>query len=258
MPVLFFFIGFILISSTAAQAMQHWQQLPYIENSFYDIALKNEYDKKQTKVRKWTSSLKIFIDHQVGDNKLHLRILKMHLSHLNEITQLPIEYVNNQSQSNLKIFITRSSQVNKIISDEINPGAVKQLRNAVCLANFKVNKQSEIIKALVIIPVDRARMHGKLISCFVEELTQILGLPNDSKTVYPTIFSDKNIYKLLTGLDYLLLKILYSENIKAGMSKDEVRPEIKQLLKKWQKNGTIKSAQKQVIKGDLYKLLGFQ
>lgn len=257
MLLLFFSILFIS-SNLFSQTIPHWQHAAYIESSFYDIALKNEYDNQQTTIRKWTQPLKVYIDHQVGDSDLHLRIIKMHLTHLKQITHLPIVYVTAQDHANLKVFITRSEQVDHLISSEINPQSVQQLRNAVCLANISQNKNNEIVKALVIIPVDRARMHGKLISCFVEELTQILGLPNDSQTVYPTIFSDKNIYKLLTGLDYLLLKILYSEEIKAGMTKDEIRPKIKKLLKKWQTDGSIENAQKEVIKGELYKLLGYR
>ncbi|MCU7833766.1 MAG: DUF2927 domain-containing protein [gamma proteobacterium symbiont of Taylorina sp.] len=260
LPYQFLILCLLLSVSCNSPATQkpHWHSSAYIEKSFYDIALKNEYDNKPTRIRKWTKPLKVFISHQVGDRDLHLRILKMHLSQINKITRLPIQYVNKKSLANLTIFITRSNQVNNIIRSEISPQAVKQLRNAVCLANIRQNNRSEITKAMVIIPVDRARMHGKLISCFVEELTQILGLPNDSKTVHPTIFSDKNIYKLLTGLDFLFLKLLYSSKVKAGMTKTEVKPIIKKLLHKWQLNGMVANAQKEVIKGDLYELLGYR
>jgi len=205
-----FLVFFIfLTSSVNSLSLQkpHWHSPDYIEKSFYDIALRNEYDHRTTKIRKWIQPLKVYISHQVGDQALHQRILKMHLSHIKAITHLPIQYVQKKSQANVRIFITRSKQVNHIIRTEINPKSVQQLRNAVCLANIQQNKHSEITKATVIIPVDRARMHGKLISCFVEELTQILGLPNDSKTVHPTIFSDKNIYKLLTGLSFIKIAI---------------------------------------------------
>ncbi len=101
-------------------------------------------------------------------------------------------------------------------------------------------------------------MHGKLVSCVVEELTQILGLPNDSKTIYPTIFSDRNIYKLLTGLDFLLLKLLYLPEVKSGMTKSQLKPIIQQQLKRWSKDGTIRNAQKNVVKGKLYKLMAYR
>lgn len=256
---LIIFLNLLIISGNSfSEQIPHWHDPLYIEKSFYDIALKNEYVKGQTRVRKWAKPLKVYISHQVGDNKLHLKILKMHLSHLSNITRLPIQYVEKKYQANLKVFITQSNKVDHIISSEISPKAVKQLRNAVCLANIRQNNRSEITHALVVIPVDRARMHGKLISCFVEELTQILGLPNDSKIIHPTIFSDRNVYKLLTGLDYLLLKILYSANIKAGMTQSEVKPKIKKIIQGWKKDNTIKNAHKEVRKGELYQLMGFR
>ena len=259
-----FLISSLLLSTLSYAASDystkalHWHNLNYIEQSFYEIALYNEYNSKKSRLRKWTKSLNVYIDHQVSDNELHLKILRMHLQQLHEITRLPIKYTTTKSQANLIIYLTRSNKVNQIIRTEINPKAVKQLRNAVCLANIQRNNKNEIIKGLVVIPVDRARMHGKLISCFVEELSQVLGLPNDSKSIYPTIFSDRNIYKLLTGLDYLLLKLLYSPEVKVGMSQSALSPIIRKKLNIWQKNGIIKQAQQEVVKGDLYHLLGYR
>jgi hypothetical protein len=86
------------------------------------------------------------------------------------------------------------------------------------LLHFKHNKQSELISVLVIIPVDHAMSYGLLSACIIEELTQAMGLPNDSDWVIPSIANDKSVLDLLTGLDYLLLKILYDNRLHAGMS----------------------------------------
>lgn len=255
---LFFIISPAIASSSVPKQEVHWQNNNYIEQSFYEIALENEYSSTQTRIRKWNKPLTVYIKHEVGDEKLHVKLVKMHLTHLSQITGLSIAFVNNKLEANVTVFLTRSAHVNALISKEINQQSVKTLKNSVCLANIKTNQNSEILKAIVIIPVDRARMHGKLVSCVVEELTQILGLPNDSKTIHPTIFSDRNIYKLLTGLDYLLLKLLYFPEIKNGMTKSEIKPLIKKQLKQWQNDGTIKNAQKNIIKGDLYKLMGYR
>lgn len=243
---------------TIAKEELHWQDPKYIEQSFYEIALQNEYNSKQTRVRKWEKPLSVYITHEVGDQALHFRLLKMHLTHLSKITDLPISYVTTKAKANINIFLTQSQHMNQIIGREISPKAVKQLRDSICLANIQTNKNSEIIKAIVIIPVDRARMRGKLVSCIVEELTQVLGLPNDSKTIHPTIFSDRKIYKLLTGLDYLLLKLLYSPEIRSGMTKSEIKPIIQKKLSYWNRNDTIKNAQKNVIRGELYRLMGYR
>jgi len=52
--------------------------------------------------------------------------------------------------------------------------------------------------------------------------------------------------------------LLYSPEIKAGMSKTEVKPVVRSLLNKWQLDGTINNAQKEVIQGGLYQLMGFR
>ena len=56
----------------------------------------------------------------------------------------------------------------------------------------------------------------------------------------------------------MLLKILYSSEVKAGMTQEELKPIIAKLLNKWQKNGTINNAQKEVVKGGLYKMMGYR
>jgi len=258
------FTLFIIFSVSIASAnkisekIPHWQKVSYIEKSFYEIALRSEYNTNVSRVRKWNEPLIVYVEHGVGDQALHLRLVKMHLKHLSEITGLKVSYTQSKNEANIHLYLTQSNQVNSLIRKEISQESVKTLRNSVCLANIRRNKQSEIKKAIVIIPIDRARMHGKLISCIVEELTQILGLPNDSKTIYPTIFSDKNIYKLLTGLDYLLLKILYSNDIKNGMTQSEIIPILRNKLNRWKRDGTIKKAQENVIKGELYQLLGYR
>jgi hypothetical protein len=104
------------------------------------------------------------------------------------------------------------------------------LKESVCLANIKVAKDHSINRAIVIIPVDRARAHGKLLSCVVEELTQVLGLPNDSDKVYPSIFNDKSTNDALSGLDFILLKLLYNRQLKAGMSIRQTKAIVKKLL----------------------------
>ncbi|WP_128514252.1 DUF2927 domain-containing protein [Rhodobacter thermarum] len=62
------------------------------------------------------------------------------------------------------------------------------------------------------------------LSCLHEELTQGLGLPNDSPRARPSIFNDDEEFALLTDQDELLLRILYSRELRPGMSADEARP----------------------------------
>ncbi len=83
---------------------------------------------------------------------------------------------------------------------------------------------------------------GLLPSCIVEELTQSMGLTNDSDWVYPSIANDKSVLDLLTGLDYLLLKLLYHPDLKTGMSIAQSTPIVRRILKNFKQNGLIQAS----------------
>lgn len=62
------------------------------------------------------------------------------------------------------------------------------------------------------------------VSCIQEELAQGLGLSNDHKDAWPSIFNDDQEFALLTKRDEKLLGMLYDPRLKSGMRVDEVTP----------------------------------
>lgn len=69
------------------------------------------------------------------------------------------------------------------------------------------------------------------LSCLHEELTQGLGLPNDSPRARPSIFNDDEEFALLTDQDELLLRMLYSPEFRTGMTAAEARPIVESLAR---------------------------
>lgn len=250
---------FVLLCMLAAtvKAEPHWQSTDYLLQAFSEVALRNEYTRGAQTVRRWQKPVNVWLDHQVADEALHTDLVRMHLMHLSQITGLPIRLVSNKAKANLTIVFTRQSQWRAQVRKQFGIEAEKVVHGAVCMANFRTDGKGEIVEAGVIIPVDQARMHGKLVTCIVEEITQVMGLPNDSDKVYPSIFNDKTPEDLLSGLDYLLLKMLYHPQIRPGMSRSEVRPILQKLIRNWQKKGTIRAANREVKRGELYSLLGY-
>ncbi|WP_300480332.1 DUF2927 domain-containing protein [Shewanella sp.] len=234
-----------------------WKNLTYITQAFSEIALKNEYDVAKHRVRKWRIPVRVFVEHQVGDRALHTQLVQMHLAHLAEITDHDIQLVDTLLDANLHLVFTRQSQWESEVTRLMGPSSAKNVHGSVCMAKFALNAKSEIDRAWVIIPVDQAQMHGKLVACVVEEITQVLGLPNDSEKVFPSIFNDKTPQDLLTGLDFILLKLLYNPSIRAGMTAAEVKAPLQILLEQWQRDGTLTHADKTVRQGQLYPLLGY-
>ncbi len=231
----YYFLLITLIFSTKVLSEQrNWQSPDYIINSFIDIALHNEYTNKISGVRKWSQPIYYQIIHRTGDRKLHEQLTKAHIEHLARITGVSILPAHLIHQANLKIIFSSEQNLQQELQNDFllaNKQEIEELtHHGVCLGNFSVDARSNITKAIVIIPVDRARAHAKLLSCIVEELTQVLGLPNDSDKVFPSIFNDKSKDNYLSGLDFILLKALYHPSIKTGMNAKQVRHQLERLL----------------------------
>ena len=88
-------------------------------------------------------------------------------------------------------------------------------------------------------------------ACVVEELTQVLGLVNDSSDVYPSIFNDRSFNDFLSGLDYLLLKILYHPELRAGMESIQVKKSVSEIVHSPSFQSQIGHAETAVRRGSL-------
>ncbi len=70
------------------------------------------------------------------------------------------------------------------------------------------------------------------LSCFHEEIAQAMGLPNDSPRARPSIFNDDEEFAFLTDQDEMLLRILYSPELRPGMTATEARPIVYSLARR--------------------------
>jgi len=216
-----------ILTPLHAAPLEHWQNRDYIIDSFLTIALQNEHGPSDGKLHKWNSrSIRYQIIDKTGDKALHGDLTKQQLKHLSTITGQNF-IVSRGHKTNLTIIFSNEASLDDDIRNIMNNESAhlhkKISHGSVCIAKLDIAKGANITSATVLIPVDRARAHGKLLSCIVEELTQIMGLPNDSDDVYPSIFNDRSHNDYLTGLDFILLKLLYRPELKSGMSEAELR-----------------------------------
>jgi hypothetical protein len=69
-------------------------------------------------------------------------------------------------------------------------------------------------------------------SCIQEELAQGLGLSNDCREAWPSIFNDDQEFAFLTRRDEILLKMLYDPHLKSGMTADEVTKRLPEVTRR--------------------------
>ncbi|MEX1200719.1 MAG: DUF2927 domain-containing protein [Methylophaga sp.] len=253
----YIFLSLFLGISTASAA-ENWQNPQYIQQSFEHIALSSEFSKHPPLLRKWRQPIRYQFQHDVADKQLHEQLSAVHLQQLSAITGHSIQAATDNASANLHIIFTDEARLAGYLSNAmlLDDTTVTQLsRNSVCIANFSVNNNGEIEQALVLIPVDRARAHAKLLACIVEELTQIMGLPNDDVAVFPSIFNDRSHDNFLSGLDYILLKLLYQPDLTAGMNASQSRAAIKKIMQQPAFEQWLQQADVEVRANGLYPLM---
>lgn len=98
---------------------------------------------------------------------------------------------------------------------------------AVCYGIVR-HDQAGIISALVVVPAaaPRATLH----QCIVEEMSQALGLFNDSDAAQSSIFNDHSPYVDLTEQDQIMLRLLYDRRLTPGMTQEEATPILQKIL----------------------------
>ena len=247
----------VSLSFKAASTPLTWLDKAFIETAFYNVALQHEYSSGTKPLAKWQQPIKVWIDHRVGDKELHQELAELHIQHLAQVTQHPISLVSKAPEANVKWIYTRQSKWISESKRVLNLKSTEHLNSAICTAGYRTNAKGEIVYAGIIIPVDQARSRGKLVACIVEEITQVLGLPNDSDKAYPSIFNDHTPEDLLSPLDVVLLQLLYEPELKPRMTKAQVKPIVQKILKRYQETGVLKRAPNTAQQAPLYQLIGY-
>lgn len=188
------------------------------------VAFHNEHSSGIARyLRKWVIPIRIYLDSRAGDAREQRRLTKRHVRHLAKLTGHDIRVVEEPAGANVVAVFENEGGLSRVFQDYFPdaPEMEALMNKSVCLGRYTANGRSEIVGAVVIIPPDKAASRGKLLHCIIEELTQTLGLPNDSDEVAPSIFNDRSDYRDLTGHDMILVRLLYDRRLYPGMERQE-------------------------------------
>ena len=239
-------------------AFNQWQSPTYLAEAFYKIALENEYQPGLAPLRRWQRPIHYQL--QFAGMPKHPKVAQLvhtHFQHLAAITGMSIEANtrSNNHPANFQVILTKDASYQQMIERHTDAQSSDLHVNSHCMASIRVNKTGEITQAHVIIPVDHAMSRGLLPACVVEELTQAMGLPNDANDVHPSIANDASRLSLLTGLDLILLQLLYHPQLQAGMRLPVLKKKIPNILAAFEQQGRIQKAAQTVKAQGVYRLL---
>ena len=205
-----------------------------IVRNFNIIAFGNEYTQQRfERIRKWRKPVIARID---GNPPAYFEdFVRQHLAELSKITGHParLAYSDrmrrekrlarglNAKSFNMFLLYYPMRELTAVVRQQLGgkmDPSLRRLNSGVSTCEAQVFKKGDEIRtAVILFPAYDERK--TLRACVVEELTQVMGLVNDSNSVRPSIFNDSSRYFELTGHDRLLLRILYDPRMPVGMAR---------------------------------------
>jgi hypothetical protein len=170
-------------------------------------------------VRKWSVPLRVAI--YAKEPERYGGLVEPVLQQLHGLTGLDIQLVDRSAPAqNAYILILGREQFYAYAESHLGPGKNPRTNTYLdCFGTFVADGRGAITELTAVIPESASEATKR--SCVVEEVTQALGLPNDSFTVKPSIFNDDDEYQELTWQDELFLRVLYDARVRPGMARAE-------------------------------------
>jgi len=225
-------------ATTLAQAGSLSQD-DYVRN-FETIAFYHEFDadKHQRLLTRWEEPLRVAL---VGDvSPRYVRDTERHLVELALLTGRDIALGDVESANVVVILSpqpfdravdTYGEIYGSFFDSQQHMQTVTSFmkREGLCYARILPRPESaEIESAVILIPTDENRFVVR--ACLIEELTQAMGLFNDSDAVTPSIFNDSSRNMALSDHDRILLRLLYDKRLHPGMTWPQAEPIVRRAV----------------------------
>jgi hypothetical protein len=202
-----------------------------IIEGFLKIAFGAEYHLagRVDRIRKYDGPVRVFADGNRADRKAQLSKIVADIA--SRVQHLDIAMADSLDDANVQVKLVRDRDLHRTITTFYGSERAKEIRSSLdpqCLSGFRKNEKFEIEHSDVILTVDNGDF--VFFDCAYEELLQSLGPINDTASVPWTMFNDNVSMGYFDVYDQYLLNLLYDPRIKAGMTVQEVRAALPDVL----------------------------
>jgi hypothetical protein len=180
------------------------------------------------RIRKYETPVRVFAEGR-ADRKA--QIAKVVTDIARRVQHLDIAMADTGEDANVAVKLVRDRDLYRTISTFYGTDRANEIRDSLdpqCLSGFRKNEAYEIERSDVILTVDNGDF--VFLDCAYEELLQSLGPINDTSSVPWTMFNDNVQMGFFDIYDQYILNILYDPRIKAGMTVQEVKAILPQVL----------------------------
>jgi len=182
------------------------------------------------RIRKYDAPVRVFADGVRRSNR-KAQLAKVVADIATRVQHLDIAMVDSGDGANVVVKLVRDRDLFRTISTFYGTDRAREIRSSLdpqCLSGFRKNDKYEIEHSDVILTVDNGDFI--FLDCAYEELLQSLGPINDTNSVPWTMFNDSVQMGFFDVYDQYIMNILYDPRIKAGMTVQEVKAVLPQVL----------------------------
>lgn len=203
-----------------------------IVEGFFKTAFGAEYHLagRVDRIRKYDVPVRVFADGAARADR-RAQLAKVVADIGQRIQHLDIAMASRSEDANVIVNLVRDRDLSRTIANFYGSERAKEIRKSLdpqCLSGFRKNEQFEIEHSDVILTVDSGDF--TFLDCAYEELLQSLGPINDTSSVPWTMFNDEVSMGFFDVYDQYILNVLYDPRIKAGMTVQEVRAVLPDVL----------------------------
>jgi hypothetical protein len=182
------------------------------------------------RIRKYDAPVRVYADGVRRSNR-KAQLAKVVADIATRIQHLDIAMVDSSEGANVIVKLVRDRDLYRTISTFYGTDRAREIRSSLdpqCLSGFRKNERYEIEHSDVILTVDTGDF--TFLDCAYEELLQSLGPINDTNSIPWTMFNDSVQMGFFDVYDQYIMNILYDPRIKAGMTVQEVKAVLPQVL----------------------------
>jgi hypothetical protein len=182
------------------------------------------------RIRKYTQPVRLFADGRRADRKAQLAKVVADIA--SRVQHLDIAMVETAEEANVTVKLVRDRELYRTIASLYGNDRAKDIRISLdpqCLTGFRKNDAYEIEHYDVILTVDNGDF--VFLDCAYEEVLQSLGPINDTSATPWTMFNDDVSMGFFDVYDQYILNLLYDPRIKAGMTVEEVKAVLPDVLR---------------------------
>jgi Protein of unknown function (DUF2927) len=202
-----------------------------ITDGFLKTAFGAEYHLagRVDRIRKYVVPVRVYAD---GGGKQRQAQLAQVVADIGaRIANLDIAMAGKSEDATIVVKLVRDRDLNRTIASYYGSERAREIKTSLdpqCLSGFRKNERYEIEHSDVILTTDSGDF--VFLDCAFEELLQSLGPINDTNAVAWTMFNDKVSMGFFDVFDQYILNLLYDPRIKPGMTIEEVKAVLPDVL----------------------------